>query len=83
MTMTIVEQSEGPDGRAERAERLQHVRRAIYALPSEQQEVFLLRQNGGMKYGDIAGLLGVPEGTVKTRMRAALKRLREAVETDF
>jgi RNA polymerase sigma-70 factor (ECF subfamily) len=56
------------------------VRRAVAGLRAEEQEVFLLRQNGGMTYDEIARSIDVPLGTVKTRMRLALGRLREALE---
>jgi RNA polymerase sigma factor (sigma-70 family) len=61
-------------------ERLAAVRRALRQLRPEEQEVFLLRQDGRMTYEQIAETLGSPVGTVKTRMRLALMRLREAVE---
>jgi RNA polymerase sigma-70 factor, ECF subfamily len=48
-------------------------------LRSEEQEVFLLRQNGEMTYEEIAVAVGIPLGTVKTRMRMALGKLREAM----
>ena len=38
-----------------------------------------LRQNGQLTYEQIAEMLGVPTGTVKTRMRLALNRLRETL----
>jgi len=63
------------------AEQLARVQQALVQLRSEQREVFLLRQNGGMTYEQIAEALGLPVGTVKTRMRMALEKLREALET--
>ena len=48
-------------------------------LRPEEQEVFLLRQNGEMTYEEIAVALDVPSGTVKTRMRLALSKLREVL----
>jgi DNA-directed RNA polymerase specialized sigma24 family protein len=41
--------------------------------------VFLLRQNGQMKYEAIAQAIGIPLNTVKTRMRLALTKLRAAL----
>ena len=41
--------------------------------------VFLLRQNDNLPYGEIARLRCSPIGTVKTQMRRALARLRQAL----
>lgn len=65
-----------------RRERLDLVRRAVLELRPEEQEVFLLRQNGDMTYEEIARSIHIPLGTVKTRMRLALGKLREALETE-
>lgn len=72
-----------PVDNAEQKEELNRVREAIKQLREEEQEVFLLRQNGQLTYEEIADAIGIPTGTVKTRMRLALSRLREslAVET--
>ena len=61
------------------SEELAQVREAVAELRSEEQEVFLLRQNGDMTYDEIGEALGLPTGTVKTRMRLALTKLRKAV----
>ena len=50
---------------------------AIEALPDDQREVFLLRQLSGLSFREIGETLGVPENTVKSRMRYALEKLRE------
>lgn len=65
---------------AERGELVALVRAAMVALPEGEREVFLLRQNGGLSSTEIAAALSLPVGTVKTRMRSALRRLREAVD---
>lgn len=69
-----------PDEMVAGDERLVRLRESIARLRTEEQEVFLLRQNGGLTYEEIAEELGVPTGTVKTRMRMALARLREELE---
>src|SRR5262245_19102220 len=69
----------GPDMIAEQDERLTRLRAAMKELRPEEQEVFLLRQNGELTYEEIAQMLDVPTGTVKTRMRLALARLRGAL----
>ena len=49
-------------------------------LRPEEQEVFLLRQDGQMTYEQIAEAISIPLGTVKTRMRLSLMKLRQAME---
>jgi RNA polymerase sigma-70 factor (ECF subfamily) len=63
----------------ETAETVALVRREIGRLPAAEREVFLLRENGGLSYKQIAEIHGAPLGTVKTRMRSALSRLRRAL----
>lgn len=50
---------------------------AIDVLPDEQREVFVMRQVSGMSFREIGEALGVPENTIKSRMRYALEKLRE------
>lgn len=52
---------------------------AVEELPEEQREVFLMRQVQGMAFKEIAEVVGVPENTVKSRMRYALERLQRAL----
>jgi RNA polymerase sigma factor (sigma-70 family) len=59
---------------------LAQIQNALGGLRTEEQEVFLLRQNAEMTYEEISQSLQIPLGTVKTRMRLALNKLREAVE---
>lgn len=56
------------------------LRRALLQLRSEEQEVFLLYQNGRMSYEEVAEVIKVPLATVKMRMRLALGKLREALD---
>jgi len=72
----------GPEVEASRSEQLAIIRQAIQQLRTEEQEVFLLRQDGQMTYEQIAKHIDIPVGTVKTRMRLALKKLREAIESE-
>ena len=57
-------------------EQMKLVREAVSQLRTEEKEVFLLRQNAEMTYEEIAEALRIPSGTVKTRMRLALIKLR-------
>jgi RNA polymerase sigma-70 factor (ECF subfamily) len=60
-------------------ESLERIRRAIFDLRPEVKEVFLLRQNGGLTYEQIATQLNCSVGTVKTQMRSALNKIRKAL----
>jgi len=72
-----------PRASAERATVSSEVRativRAVDALPDDQREVFLMREIANLPFRDIAEITGTPENTVKSRMRYALDRLREAL----
>ena len=54
--------------------------KAIAELPDEQREVFLLREQGGLQFKDIAELTGTGENTVKSRMRYALQFLQKRLQ---
>jgi RNA polymerase sigma-70 factor (ECF subfamily) len=49
---------------------------AVSALPVEQREVFLLREQTDMTFHEISASLGVPRDTVKSRMRYAMAHVR-------
>jgi RNA polymerase sigma-70 factor (ECF subfamily) len=74
---------EHPEASAERAagsSELGHrIDDALRELPEEQREVFLLREVANLPFSEIARMTGVPENTVKSRMRYALTRLRDAL----
>lgn len=52
------------------------MQRAIASLSEEQREVFLMREFLDLPFKQIAEVVGVPENTVKSRMRYALEKLR-------
>jgi RNA polymerase sigma-70 factor (ECF subfamily) len=56
------------------------VRRVLAGLPQEQVEVVTLAYIDGLSHSEIAGKLGLPMGTVKSRMRLAYQKLRTAFE---
>ena len=76
---TISEQA-GPDERAEAGWLAWRVHRAVSQLPQHEREVVELAYWKGLSQSEVASRLEIPLGTVKTRTRAALARLADALE---
>jgi len=68
-----------PVDMAELGESRRQVREAVAALPDLLKQVVILTYFQGLKYQDAAEILGVPLGTVKSRLHAALAKLTEAM----
>lgn len=66
-----------PSQDMEGAELRRHVHAALRGLPAEQREVLVLGYFRGLSQSEIADSTGQPLGTVKTRMRLAMQKLRE------
>lgn len=73
------EQSTPPET-AVQAEEYAAVRRALDALPANQRRIVLGRMYDGKTFATLAKELDTPLGTVLTRMRLALKKLRQLIE---
>lgn len=69
-----------PDRGAESERLRSRLVQALATLPEEQREVFVMREQAGLPFKDIAEVVGAPENTVKSRMRYALQGLRAALE---
>jgi RNA polymerase sigma-70 factor (ECF subfamily) len=82
---TLGERTADPRGRADVERSVdsgrmrERIVAAIETLPDDQREVYLMREVSNLKFKDIADITGVPENTVKSRMRYALERLQEAL----
>jgi RNA polymerase sigma-70 factor (ECF subfamily) len=82
---TLGEQTADPRGRSdiertvEGGRMKERILAAIDALPDDQREVYLMREMSNLRFKEIADITGVPENTVKSRMRYALERLQEAL----
>ncbi|MBL9135969.1 MAG: sigma-70 family RNA polymerase sigma factor [Verrucomicrobiales bacterium] len=65
----------GPDEAVEHLERAEAVRRAVLRLPEPYRVVVALRHYEGLRFHEVAAILDIPEGTVKSRVAEALDRL--------
>ena len=72
-----------PHADAVEAQRGERVRRALGSLAPEQRRVVEMNFFGGLSHQDIAEELGEPLGTIKTRIRAGLSRLKESLSAAF
>ena len=70
----------GPEADLHRRELKERVWRALAALPAEKREIIVLRDFHDLSYSDIAQVLGIPIGTVMSRLHGARRRLRAQLE---
>ncbi len=70
--------SEDPDAdeNVMQSQRAEAVKQAIAELPADQQTVIVMSFNQGLSHSEIAEQLGLPLGTVKSRIRRAFQRMR-------
>jgi RNA polymerase sigma-70 factor (ECF subfamily) len=71
----------GPAANAESAEQFEALRQAVDALPGLCREVVVLVYFQGLKYREAAEILGVPVGTVKSRLHTAVEKLTVALSS--
>jgi RNA polymerase sigma-70 factor, ECF subfamily len=71
-----------PGHSLERAEREQRVQRALARLSPEHRAVLVMKDMEGQKYETMAELLGVPIGTIRSRLHRARLELRELLEQE-
>jgi RNA polymerase sigma-70 factor, ECF subfamily len=76
-TMESIPEEAPPDKRMEDLEQIEELRKIISKLPSNHEDVIKLKYIHGKKYDEIAQILGIPIGTVKSRLNGAIEKLRE------
>ena len=60
----------------------ERVRSALATLPDEQRRAIQLAYFGGKTYRQVAEVLGIPEGTAKSRLRLGLRRIAAVLDTE-
>ncbi len=78
----LVADDDSPVEQAEAGERAAMVRQALLKLPETYRTVLVLRHYEGLKFREIADVLDIPEGTVKSRMVEALGQMERLLQND-
>ncbi len=77
----LVNEGVGPLAELQEQERQQWVRQSIERLPDTLRQTLILAYHQDLKYREIADLLKIPVGTVKSRLHAALSKLQDMART--
>jgi len=86
MPRTLADPALSPGERVEQRERARLVRAALERLPRRYRDVLFLVYVEGMKVADAARTLGLPQGTIKTRLmrgRSGLRRILERTSPEL
>ena len=75
-----IRRAPSPPEAAQRGEFVAAVRGAMAKLPPEQHEAIALRESEALSFAQIAEMLNVPAGTVKSRVRGALLKLADELK---
>jgi len=73
----IMDSENSPAEQAEAMAKARAVRRALNQLPAASRAALVLREYEGLSYAEIANALGIPQGTVMSRLNYARSRLRD------
>ncbi len=77
--MPLAAPGDEPEAALEKAERGERVQQAVLALPPASRTVLVLREYEGLSYQEIAETLGIPIGTVMSRLNYARSQLRKSL----
>lgn len=83
VSVGLMPQTSDPEELTELYIRQKSVREAIATLPPEQQQTLALAYFKGYSHSEIAEILGEPLGTVKTRIRLAMQKLRHVLSEQY
>jgi RNA polymerase sigma-70 factor (ECF subfamily) len=78
--LALADPAPGPEALSAQSALAERVRQAVAALPEKHREVFLLHHYQGLAYPEIADILSIPLGTVKSRMFHASQKLSLALQ---
>jgi RNA polymerase sigma-70 factor (ECF subfamily) len=77
----LVSDDDGPLANLQESERQQWVRDSVARLPDTLRQTLILAYHQDLKYREIAEILKIPVGTVKSRLHAALEKLQQMART--
>ncbi len=77
--LPVAARESGPESHLENKERTQMVQQAVMALPVAARVVLVLREYQQLSYQDISDALGIPMGTVMSRLNYARSALRKSL----
>jgi RNA polymerase sigma-70 factor (ECF subfamily) len=77
----LVSENDGPLAELQESERQQWVRDSIARLPDALRQTLILAYHQDLKYREIADILKIPVGTVKSRLHAALEKLQQMAKS--
>ena len=80
MPRAIVDPSENPETLYEKKMVQQFIQRGLLKLKEDQRELLVLRDLQGFSYGEMGVLLGLPEGTIKSKLHRARMDLKGILE---
>jgi RNA polymerase sigma-70 factor (ECF subfamily) len=75
----IADEGVTPDERAARVEERERITKALATLSADHRTIIMLSDLEGLSYREIAEVLGIPMGTVMSRLHNARKRLRDVL----
>jgi RNA polymerase sigma-70 factor (ECF subfamily) len=80
MPRTLVDPSDNPETLYEKKSIQQFIQRGLLKLREDQRELVVLRDLQGFSYEEMGELLGLPEGTIKSKLHRARMDLKEILE---